>query len=111
MRRHVLGLFATSLLIPVGAGCNGGGFSFSYHDRRPVKVWHVHTHVCTEACDHCYYDGVKFVALEKGHRHGPGCGHVWNGKHWVLAEKGKARRPAPVAEPPRKQIKRTRRSP
>ena len=42
-----------------------------------VPVAHIHT-------DHCghYYHGNTVYHMQ-GHRHGPGCGHNWNGKLWV----------------------------
>jgi hypothetical protein len=43
---------------------------------------HAHAHVCTRACRNHYYDGRTVVTI-KGHRHGPGCGHYWDGTYWV----------------------------
>ena len=40
-------------------------------------------HVCAGDCDH-YYDGGRYYYV-KGHRHGPGCGHVLRGGVWVVA--------------------------
>ncbi len=49
---------------------------------------HVRTaHVCTRDCNHHYHDGSKLVVLQKGHRHGPGCGHRWDGHRWVRAKR------------------------
>jgi hypothetical protein len=67
-------------------------------------------HVCTSDCHHHYHDGVKLVPVKKGHRHGPGCGHRWNGKHWVKVEPHKAKphkgKPhTPASAPPKKKIK------
>ncbi|MFQ5494377.1 MAG: hypothetical protein ACE5EX_03255, partial [Phycisphaerae bacterium] len=53
-----------------------------------VGVTHVHAprvHVCAHDCHDHYWNGVTLVALT-GHHHGPGCGHHWNGKYWVLAK-------------------------
>ncbi len=43
-------------------------------------------HVCTRECHHHCYDGTRLVVL-KGHRHGRGCGHRWNGTHWLMGGK------------------------
>lgn len=80
-------------------GCADGRFSFSYYDHkpRPVRVTHVHRHarhVCTHDCHDCYWNGVKVVMLT-GHRHGHGCGHVWDGGNWVIARKVNAKRMHP----------------
>ena len=43
-------------------------------------------HVCDINChDHCY-DGGRVVII-KGHRHGPDCGHSWDGAHWVKSKR------------------------
>jgi hypothetical protein len=39
-------------------------------------------HVCVGDCDH-YYDGGRYYHV-RGHRHGPGCGHVLRGGVWVV---------------------------
>lgn len=39
-------------------------------------------HVCIGDCDH-YYDGGHYYHV-RGHRHGPGCGHVFRGGLWVV---------------------------
>ena len=90
-------------------GCAGGRLSLSYYDRepRPVRVTHVHRHakhVCTHDCHDCYWDGIKVVVL-KGHRHGPGCGHVWDGKNWIIARKANVVR----VHPGPKKVKKVRR--
>ena len=57
------------------------------HSSRPVR------HVCTRDCHHHYYDGSRIIELPR-HRHGPGCGHVWNGRYWVTgAERRPSRQP------------------
>jgi hypothetical protein len=38
-------------------------------------------HVCVGDCDH-YYRGGRYYHV-KGHRHGPGCGHVLREGVWV----------------------------
>ena len=40
------------------------------------------THVCTRGCNHHFYNGSRVVVL-RGHRHGPRCGHVWDGRYWI----------------------------
>lgn len=85
-------------LASMALGCMGCGFrsvSFSYYDDDPppVRVARVHRHVhhtCGYDCHDCYWDGHKVVII-KGHRHGPGCGHVWDGKHWMVVKRSKAR--------------------
>ncbi len=80
--------FAALGLFPLAAGCDGGGFALEYHDHRPPPPVYVEpVHVCTHECHHHYWDGGKLVVL-KGHRHGPGCGHVFEGGHWVLFSAG-----------------------
>ena len=37
-------------------------------------------HVCVGDCDH-YYSGGHYY---RGHRHGPGCGHVLRAGVWVV---------------------------
>ena len=70
-------------------GCAGGSLSVDYHDHRPVRRTHVHRthvhrpHVHTHRCRDCYYDGDTLLVI-KGHRHGPGCGHHWDGRRWVV---------------------------
>ena len=59
---------------------------------RCIRITTTTTHVCTPDCHEHYYDGEKLVIL-RGHRHGPGCGHVWNGKYWVPGQKRKVLRP------------------
>ena len=49
---------------------------------------HVHlgaSHVCGPNCRDHYWNGSKYVIL-RGHRHGPGCGHVLVHNRWVLAK-------------------------
>lgn len=82
------GLVLLGMIAAVTAGCSGGRFSFNYYDDDPppVKVVHVHKrplHVCNHDHHDCYWDGSRVVVIG-GHRHGPGCGHMWDGKHWVV---------------------------
>ena len=50
-----------------------------------------HDHVCTRHCHtHCY-EGDRLIVL-KGHRHGPGCGHRWTGRRWLVVRKPTVRR-------------------
>ncbi len=80
----------TIAAILAGTGCHG---SFVYYDdghtttKRRVQRGHVHVKTCHD----CYYDGPRLIVLT-GHRHGPGCGHVWNGRHWVVARKAPAKK-------------------
>lgn len=86
-RSVLLGLTAGSLFV-------GGCVTVLRHEhyRRPVRRTHVHTthvhprHVCTHDCPDCYYDGSRVVVI-KGHRHGPGCGHHWDGRSWVAVRR------------------------
>lgn len=48
-------------------------------------------HVCTVDCHHHYYDGRKLVVI-KSHRHGPGCGHSWDGRRYVASKRVVVRR-------------------
>lgn len=48
-------------------------------------------HRCTADCLDHYYDGSQVVVL-KGHRHDRGCGHAFNGTHWIDIKR-KSRRP------------------
>lgn len=41
------------------------------------------THVCDVDCHEHYVRDGRVVVIEK-HRHGPGCGHEWDGGHWVV---------------------------
>lgn len=63
--------------------------------RRPHRDRHEHgetaKHVCTPDCHDHFWNGSRLVTL-RGHRHGPDCGHVWKGRHWVAA--GRSRGPA-----------------
>jgi hypothetical protein len=38
--------------------------------------------VCGHHCHEHYWDGGRVVVM-KGHVHGPGCGHDWNGRYWI----------------------------
>lgn len=68
-------------------GCGGGGHTEVRYERHDVHVYErpVSHHHCAYGCRDHYYDGVKLIYV-KGHRHGPGCGHVWNGRYWVMAD-------------------------
>lgn len=56
---------------------------------------HVHVdHVCGPSCHDHYWDGGKIVVIRGRHRHGPGCGHILEGGHWMI---GVARGPNHVA--------------
>ena len=93
-RENLVGL-AVGLAL-AGMGCSGGAFSFNYYDdpppRRQVTVVQVEPgHICTPACVH-YYDGARYVVIRGRHHHGRGCGHVFDGRHWMVAV---VRTPAP----------------
>lgn len=77
--------FVSSILLTVSVlGCSGGSFSFAYYDDAPVRTVRVHTeHVCTHDCHH-FYNGTRLVVID-GHRHGHGCGHHWDGGHWIVS--------------------------
>jgi hypothetical protein len=97
MQRCLIRLTVLTPLALVCAGCSLGRLSFNYYDDdhhryRPVRVARVHTaHVCTYDCNEHYWDGASVVVLT-GHRHGPHCGHSWDGAHWMIVREGKARR-------------------
>jgi len=67
-------------------GCSEGSFSFNYvEDDPPPRVVVVEpAHVCTPACAHYYHEG-HYVVVKRGHHHGPGCGHVFDGRRWMVA--------------------------
>ncbi|GEM_PF-2303260 len=98
-----LGLTA---LCVIAAGCEDGAVSFNYnrYERQPRVehrvVYVPETHVCGHGCHDHVYDGGRVVVVG-GHRHGPGCGHDYDGHHWVIVGKARAvhvdREPAHVA--------------
>lgn len=105
----VLGL--GSLLI---VGCLLSGCAVHYHDYddRPQQVVHVNrSHVCGPDCHEHYWNGSRVVVI-RGHRHGPGCGHDWDGRYWVLVSKTPVHKepvyihkaPAKHVDPPGKVI-------
>jgi len=79
----------------------GGCVTVVHHEDPPVvvhrEVYVEPTHVCTSACQHCFYNGSRVVVLER-HVHRQGCGHRWDGHHWVAVGK-KTRRDAPPPRP------------
>ncbi|MBI4716798.1 MAG: hypothetical protein HY763_03260 [Planctomycetes bacterium] len=79
-RMRVIG---SACLALVAGGCHDGGFSFDYAEGRKGKVTHVAAHICSDHCAH-YYEGSRVVVIRGVHRHGPGCGHFFDGAHWVL---------------------------
>lgn len=103
-------LFLTSFLVVAGCGNKKekviiykdqpGQRSYHHRDRdyddddyevdddydRDVAVRVERRHVCTRNCYNHYYNGSRVVVL-RHHRHHPGCGHVWNGRYWVLASR------------------------
>lgn len=104
MSRAACASLAVSLSLLAFAGCENGSLAINYHDHRPPPertVVHV-DHVCTEHCHHHYYDGDRVVVLRE-HRHGPGCGHYWDGRHWVVVvQKSPARDSVRPIHGPRK---------
>jgi len=59
-----------------------------FNDEARAWVWHdlgaeAGRHVCSIRCSDHYYDGNRIVYIKGDHRHAPGCGHLWNGTHWV----------------------------
>lgn len=69
-------------------------------------------HVCTRGCHRHYYDGARLITIRSSHRHGRGCGHRWDGRHWVLARGREARpradRERRAVEPRRRTIRERR---
>lgn len=85
--RRVHATFLAAGLAVLLPACQEGAVSLHYHDQapRPAPVRTVHvSHICTRDCHEHFYDGGRVVAVV-GHRHGPGCGHEWSGKYWVLS--------------------------
>lgn len=67
-------------------GCQGGLAVNYYEADPPPRVVHVDRgHVCGPGCHDHYWDGGKIVVIRDRHRHGPGCGHHFDGNHWVIA--------------------------
>jgi hypothetical protein len=87
------------------AGCRLTGFALSAHEDPPPPQYVVveEGHICGPYCHDHYWDGARVVVV-RGHRHGPGCGHEWDGHYWVAV--GKAR-VTHVHEAPRKVVKMT----
>ncbi len=87
MSTRVLGYGALAALALVCAGCRISSFSMSVDDdhRRHRRVTRLHlptTHICTHNCHDHYWDGGRVVVLSR-HRHGPNCGHYWDGSYWL----------------------------
>jgi hypothetical protein len=76
-------LSALAAAVLVSTGCERRK-KVRVHDGDATRVAVAHT--CTRDCHHHYYDGTRLVVL-RDHRHGPGCGHTWNGKHWVRVKR------------------------
>jgi hypothetical protein len=43
------------------------------------------SHICSSACHDHYWNGAKYISVS-GHRHGPGCGHVFSKNRWVMGK-------------------------
>ena len=96
--RNWIWIPGTAALLGCAAGCHEASVSVNYHESRPTRETRVHvTHVCTPECRH-FYDGDRVVVIRERHRHGPGCGHYFNGRHWVVQVRHD---PGP---PPRKRV-------
>ncbi len=59
---------------------------FEYDDDDYEDVVIEHRHVCTDACFNHYYNGNRVVVI-RGHRHGPNCGHRFNGRYWIRGKR------------------------
>lgn len=90
--KNTLALFCAPLGL-LFAGCWGGHLSVEYREDRPTRRHREGVHVCSRSCHHHYYDDGRYVIL-KGHRHRDGCGHHWNGTHWVVRHSGSRRHSA-----------------
>jgi hypothetical protein len=90
--RYSLAVLAAGLAVGLG-GCRISSFHVSAYDDDPPPVQRVYLpegHVCGQHCEDHYYDGARVVVLS-GHRHGPGCGHDWDGYRWIVIRKGKVK--------------------
>jgi len=84
----------TSVVALAVTGCFGKSMSFSYYEPDHVRVKRVYLpshHVCSHRCHEHYWDGRGVVVL-RGHRHGPGCGHHWDGGYWKGIRKGNVKK-------------------
>jgi len=79
-----------------GCGHHWNGTRWVLYDRGPRR--HRARHVCSRSCDHHYYDGSNLIVLE-GHRHGPNCGHHWDGTYWVASARTNRTNPPRKAYP------------
>ena len=87
MVRRIVLIAPAMLMLALGLGCRSGSVSFAYVDDHPtrVRVYDVGAgHICNHDCHDHYWDGGRIVVLKSGHRHHRGCGHVWDGSHWVV---------------------------
>lgn len=93
MSTRSIKLAALAVAVFACGGCRISSFSMSAYDddhyhHRPARVTHVYAqhggHVCTHDCRDHYWNGTRLVVLASGHRHGPHCGHHWNGSHWIV---------------------------
>ncbi len=84
-------VFATVVMGLASCGCERLNVALNYHEPRPVYRSHIDVgHICTDGCLDHYYNGSEVVVL-RGHRHGHGCGHYWDGSHWgVTVSRGHA---------------------
>ena len=57
-------------------------------ERKVVRVQPERQHYCSVDCHHHYWDSQRttYVKVDR-HRHGPGCGHRWDGHHWVAVRR------------------------
>ena len=91
-----IGLAVCSGLLVLG--CEGSTFSLNLHpgyhtDHHPVLLSYAQVdHVCGRHCDDHYWTGSRVVVLND-HNHHAGCGHDWDGSHWIAVSR-RHRRPA-----------------
>jgi hypothetical protein len=83
--KRIIGTALSLGLIGV-KGCSEGSFGFSYTEEAPPPRMVVvePAHICTHACAHYYHEG-EYLVVRRGHRHGPMCGHAFDGRRWVVA--------------------------
>lgn len=87
MRIHVLTIIGLASATLLASGCGGGG-------KRTKTVEVVRPdrgHTCELHCHPHYHDNRGKLIVVKDHRHGPGCGHQWDGRRWVAAKRVETR--------------------
>lgn len=82
-----IALLGAGSLLVVGCLLSGCAVHYHDHDDHPQRVVHVkRSHVCGPGCHDHYWDGSRVLVI-RGHRHGPGCGHDWDGRYWITVRK------------------------